>query len=100
MAIDAQYRAPGSVAADYWAGGGTLPPVPVRIIRSRPDRIERFAGFQIDVRTETFEVRRSEVAQPVIGDLIAVGDERFEVLIEPQIDVEGLSWIMLAEPRA
>jgi hypothetical protein len=100
MAIDAQFRAPGSVAADYRAGGGTLPPVPVRIIRSRPDQIERFAGFQIDVQTETFEVRRSDVMQPAIGDVMIIGSERFAVSIEPQIDVEGLSWIMLAEPVA
>lgn len=100
MAIDAQFRAPGSVAADYRAGGGVLPPAAVRIIRSRPDRIERFAGFQIDVQTETFEVRRSDVARPVVGDVIDFGTERFEVSVEPQIDVEGLSWIMLAEPVA
>ncbi len=96
MALDALFNAPGSMAAVYTGAGQS--PVPVRMIRSRPDREERFASFQIDVTAETFEVRRSEVPLPAIGDLIEFDTARFAVSIEPQIDVEGLSWMLLAEP--
>lgn len=96
MALDALFNAPGSMAAVYTPVGGV--PTAVRTIRSQPDRIERFADFQIDVRMETFELRRSEVARPAIGGVIDIADERFAITVEPQIDVEGMSWVVLAEP--
>lgn len=98
MALDAQYHAPGSMAAAYLPAGGAPLPDPIRVIRSRPDRIERFAGYQVDVKAETFEIRCSDVPAPAVGDVIDVRGSRFSIEIDPVIDVEGLSWMVLASP--
>ncbi len=104
-ALDALFNAPGSAAAAYQSISGTAP-VPIRIIRAQPDELGPRNTVQA---TNTFDLRRSEVAQPVHGDVVAIGGvvidgeiiggEPFTLIGTPMLDVEGITWTIGAEPR-
>lgn len=98
MALDAQFTSPGSEASLFVPAG--RPALGVRIIRSRPDRLTRFGDTFVMAASHAIEVRKSEVASPVVGDVFVTASDRLEVTIEPMIDVEGLAWTCGAEPIA
>ena len=105
-ALDALFNAPGSVAAVYYPTIGR--PVAVRLIRSQPDEISRYGDAQIIQATNVFQVRRSEIDEPVtraiimpgatIVDCVVQGDEQLLIRGDAQLDVEGLTWTFGAEP--
>ena len=95
-AIDAIFQSPGSLDATFKTEGWVA--VPIRIIRSQPDRLERYAGTQFLSEENAFEIRVSDVAAPLIGDLIMIDDASFAITLLPVLDVEGLSWTCVAEP--
>lgn len=98
MAVDVIFQSPGSLDAVFTAAGGA--PTPIRVIRSQPDRLERYAGTQFVSEDNAFEIRVSDVAAPAIDDLITIGDSSFAITLLPVLDVEGLSWTCVAEPTS
>ena len=103
-ALDPMFFAPGTAAAVYQPGDGS-PPFPVRIIRSRPDEMGPRNTVQA---ANVFDIRRSDVPQPLHGDFVAIegeivdgaitGGEMFELIGTAMSDVEGLTWTIGAEP--
>lgn len=104
-ALDAQFNAPGSAAADYIVPGG--PAVPIRIILSRPDVLNRFDDRRIATQTIIISIRKSDVAAPAVHDLIQMGarsddgtlavEAEYRLCDEPLSDVESLTWECGAE---
>lgn len=97
-ALDCLFGGPASVEAAYLAGG-TGAGVAVRCVRGRPDEAIGFGDGQIIAATDIFELRRSEVAAPQAGDVIAIGAERFVIRGACQLDAEGLGWRCGADPE-
>ena len=88
LARDALYR-PGD------AGPG----VPVRVVLSRPDRVDTYGETRIAAATASLEVRRGEVAAPTAGDSFEVDGERLLVQGEPLLaDAERLLWTVELRP--
>ena len=50
--------------------------------------------------TNVFEIRKSEVAEPVKGSLVRIGEVRFKLLGEAMLDVEGMTWTIGGSPVA
>lgn len=98
MAVDVIFQSPGSLGAIFTPAGGAS--APIRVIRSQPDRLERYAGTQFLSEENAVEIRVSDVAAPAIGDLITIGDAPFAITLLPVLDVEGLSWTCVAEPAS
>ncbi len=94
-ALDALFNAPGSAAAVYVPQGGD--PVPVRVIRSQPDTSANYQQARIVQEANSFDMRRSEVPAPASGDRLTVDGDTFEILGDPMLDVEGLTWVCGAE---
>jgi hypothetical protein len=95
-AVDATFAAFG-IDAVYTPAGGE--PVPVRIIARRPDTIVGFGETRIHAETATFDVRGSEVADPLHGDRLTVAGETFVVQGEPERrDPDRLVWNLNARP--
>ncbi|VXC63404.1 conserved hypothetical protein [Sphingomonas sp. AX6] len=97
MALDAQYLAPGSMAAAYHPHGGDPLPDPVRVIRSQEDQEIGFGQSDVVARADTFLIRRSDRAEPMDGDVIVIAEGSFRLVGEPRTDVEGLEWTCPAE---
>lgn len=93
MANDAQFFAPGSDEASYKPAAGDVLPDPVRVIRFSPDMDVVFGdGTRIIEGTNVLLIRRSEVAQPAKGDLVAIGAVRFRLQGNAMLDGERLNW--------
>lgn len=107
-ALDAQFHAPGSVAADYVGADGATSPI--RAILSRPDQTDTFAGGQVISRTVIIDIRRTEIADPQPDDMVRVGtrDESgvltveaiYQLTDEPISDVEAMTWSCGAQEMA
>lgn len=99
-ALDAQFNAPGSAAADYVVGSAS--PLPIRVILSRPDRDDPFGTGQVISRTVMINIRRSDVPAPTAGALVKVGsrdadgvltvEAEYHLTDEPMSDVEAMTW--------
>jgi len=98
VALDALFASPMAQDATYTAPGGE--PVSVRVIPSGPERFARFGQVQVALATTFFDVRRSEVAAPALGGIIATtaGDFIIPEGSEPISDTEGLTWTCRTEP--
>lgn len=106
-ALDALFNAPGSAAAVYVPLQGA--PVAIRVIHSQPDASPTFQQMRTVQQANSFDVRKSEVPAPQPGDLIIKGavltdsfvdgGERFEILGDPMLDIEGMTWICGAAPH-
>lgn len=97
-ALDAIYRAPGSVAAVYTPAGGSARTV--RIIRT-VNSVDTPGGFPDGGRVydrNVVKIRVSDVAMPELGDTIAIGAETLVVNEAPMLDAEGLEWTFGVEP--
>lgn len=97
LALDAIFNGPGSIAAMYQRGAGWSQPV--RVIKSSPDQDAPFGQSRIIQATNLFEIRRSEVAQPAVGDQLAIDFVIYEIIAEPFLDTEGLTWTVGASPK-
>lgn len=83
MGIDAVWRAGGCAAADG---------VAVRVIRAAPDEVSEFGGARLVRPAVRLDVRVSQVARPVPGDLVDIGTETLAVLSDGVADELGLVW--------
>ncbi len=99
-ALDVLFFAPGSSEAFYTPKGGSEQPAPVRVIRGQPDKAVGFGEQQVIEGTNVFEIRKSDVTEPVKGSLIRIGDVRFKLLGEAMLDVEGMTWTIGGSPVA
>ena len=98
MALDAQYHAPGSMAAAFLPAIGPAPQEPVRVIRSQADEEIAFGDADAVAQSGTILVRMSEVADPVAGDVFGLETgEQLRVVGAPRTDVEGLEWTCAVE---
>ena len=88
LAVDAIYRPPAS--SDE---------LPIRVIRSQPDRIADFGSSHIVQATNLLSIRKFEVAYPAAGATVEIiGAEMFNLVGDPRLDTEGLTWMVDAEP--
>lgn len=91
-AINAIYRDPNmAVDAEYRAGGAD-PAIAIRVIRSSPDVVSDWQRASFVQASNIFDVRRSDVSAPDVGDTITVDGDVFSVREEPQLDPERLVW--------
>lgn len=105
-ALGAMFRAPGSAAAVYLDEFNLPQAIPV--IRSQPNRDQRFGTVMAVVSDDTFSIRRSDVAEPADGSFIVlgatligndpVGGEWFQIDGPAMLDTEGLTWSVVAKP--
>ena len=95
-ALDALFLSSGALDASYQDGSTAA--VPIRVIRGRPDRDTPFGSNRSLQGTNTLEIRRSDVAQPVPGAVVTVGVDALQLLGDPILDVEGLTWTCGATP--
>ncbi len=98
MALDVLFYAPGSAAAMFTPIDGA--PRTIRVIRTVRAADAPFGGTPIQMDAAVFEIRRSEVAEPLEGDTLQVGAEAFKIVGDPDLDVEGLTWRCEAPPVA
>ncbi len=105
MALDAQFGAPGSMAAVLEREG--FSPLPVRTIRSQPDVRDAYGGgSEVIQASNVFLLRRSEPAadgsretvEPVEGDTLVIETGTFVLSSEITLDTEGMTWTCGAEP--
>lgn len=89
-ALDVLFTAAGSAAAEYQAPDGS--PVPVRVITWTPDQDVPVGSGSVRGSGKMLDLRLSEVADPVEGATITMGAEAFEIIAEPELDSEGLTW--------
>jgi hypothetical protein len=103
-ALGALFNAPGSVAAIYTPKGGQPLPDPIRVIWAQGSQD---GGGSVDRRiadTNTFDIPRSSVANPIKGDTIEVTDPAtglpatFKINGPAMLDVEGMTWMCPTEP--
>ncbi|WP_323775947.1 head-tail joining protein [Leisingera sp.] len=91
-AINAIFADPNmSVSAEYRVGGSD-PAVTVRVIKSSPDVATDWNRASFVQASIIFDVRKSEVPTPEVGDTFTIGGEVFAIREEPQRDTEGLCW--------
>lgn len=103
-ALGAMFRAPGSAAAVYLDEYNL--PQEIRVIRSQPDRDQRYGQVMAVVSDGTFSIQRSDVAQPADRSFIIlgarligtdpVGGEWFQINGPAMLDAEGLTWSVAA----
>lgn len=106
-AVDALFHAPGSAAAEYFAGD--LPARPIRVILGQPDQKSGTGRGRIVKGSIAIDIRRSDVLKPVHGDVVALsstdvgrGEDGGATVLrlhgEPMLDTEGLTWTCGAVP--
>lgn len=71
------------------AGGG---PLPVSVRRREGDEEGRFGRSEAVLPTTFIAVRRSEIAAPAKGDLVAIGADTFKIIAAPQLAARGTQW--------
>lgn len=87
-----------AVDAVYITGAGATSSV--RVMRREADPDIRALGSRVSARTNVFEVRVSDVPEPVAGDQLRLGSAFFDVQGTPLLDTEGLIWTLDTRPTA
>jgi hypothetical protein len=64
----------------------------VLIIWRMPDRVMDVADSFVKSGTDLFEIRVSEIENPLAGELIYLDHFQFKVYGEPMLDQHGLVW--------
>jgi len=70
----------------------------IRALVRRPDRDLEFSDIAIHTATAVFEVRRRDVPQPEVGNIIVHDGDSFVVQGEPRLDAERLVWTLDTRP--
>jgi hypothetical protein len=99
-AMDRIFNNPNMAADATWvpaAGGDSQF---CRVIRRMADDGVSFGLSAARVPAMLADVRVSEIARPVKGDVIEIGDERFRVSAAPSRDLDRLIWTLELEPTA
>lgn len=90
MALDALFEAPGSLSGHY--SSPSLGTVPVRVVPRQSRGDVGIVRPRSVVTGAVFDLRTSEVASPLVGDVLVVDGIVRQLAFEPQIDAEGLTW--------
>jgi len=98
QAVDVLFGDPNIARDALYRPGGVGEGVPVRVITSRPDKVESFGETRLASSSMTLDLRKSEVAAPAEGDTIELDGEDFFVQGTPLLDGEGLVWTLEARP--
>jgi hypothetical protein len=99
-AIDAIFGDSNMAEDALWRAGGSDPAVPVRVIRRAPDAVVGFGDSRALLPSVLIDVRRSEIAEPAIGDAIENANDVFEVIAAPVLDSFGFVWTCEAAKQA
>jgi len=94
-AIDAAFRHHGEDAWYTPAGGGGRT---VRALFRHPDTIAEVVGERRFGASQFIELRKSEVAQPKQGDLIAIDGKTYKLSQPTQPDDHRLKWRAALNP--
>lgn len=86
-----------AVAAVYSANGGG-PPVPVRVIRRRPDEAASFGATRAVVQTLVIDARVASLPLVERGDRFIIAGEEWVVSAAPMRDREHLVWRIELNP--
>lgn len=89
-ALDTLFADPNLGETAIWQAGGVGPGVPVRVIRRRPDAVVDFGASRALMATVLIDLRRTEAAPIVEGDLVVIGMDTFKVIGTPSSDPMGL----------
>ena len=89
-ALDVVFADPNLGEHALWQAGGVGPGVPVRVIRRRPDAVVDFGASRALMATVLIDLRRTEAAPIVEGDLVVIGMDTFKVIGTPSSDPMGL----------
>lgn len=96
--LGALHRGPASVAAVFTPAGGEPFADPIRVIRTTAT-VDLQVGDQIVLAGSTvLQIMRADVAAPARFDRLTIGGEVFEIIAEPHLDIEGVSWWCEAAP--
>lgn len=79
--------------ADYYPPVG-LPTKNIRVLHSAPDLVSDFQATPINTGTDLFEVRTSEVAEPVVGGTLIIGAAQYTIQGKPTLDTKRLVWTL------
>lgn len=99
-ATDAVFADPNIACAALWRAAADGQGVPVRIVMRRPDRIVGFGDSRAISATTLIDVRKSDIANPALGDAVSVGADAFELIAAPVLDSLGLVWTCEAALKA
>ncbi|MFN4229841.1 hypothetical protein [Parvibaculum sp.] len=94
-AIDAAFRHMGRDAVYTPAGGE---PLNVRVLFTRPDAMADVLGERRFGPSQLIELRKSEVAAPKKGDLIAIDGRTYKLDQPSQPDDRRLKWRAALNP--
>lgn len=89
---------PNIARTALYRSGGVGDGVPVRVIAKRNDQISEFSEISIASASARFDLRVSEVPEPVEGDTITLDGETFIIQGEPVRDAERLVWSVDTRP--
>lgn len=97
--MDAFAAAMGVLAADanlggdaLWRSGGTGPEVPVRVVRSSPDRLADAFGTSVLQATDVLAVAVAALPAPVeAGDTFRIGADLLTAM-HAERDAAGAAW--------
>jgi len=97
-AVDGLFDDPNIARGALYRPGGEGEAIPVRVITSRPDRVEDFGETRLASSSLVLDLRRGDIAEPAEGDMIELDGESFMVQGTPLLDGEGLVWTLEARP--
>lgn len=97
-ALDSLFTDPSLARTALYRSGGLGDGVSVRVIAKRNDQISEFSDISIVSATARFDLRVSEVPEPLEGDTITLDGETFIIQGEPIRDTERLIWTVDTRP--
>ncbi|MGB3391298.1 MAG: hypothetical protein WBA88_25330 [Pseudaminobacter sp.] len=91
-ATDAVFADPNIARGAIWRPGGTGSGMAVRVATRQPDQVVGFGDSRAILSSVLIDVRQSDVASPVAGDVVMIGADVFEIIAPPTIDSLQLVW--------
>jgi hypothetical protein len=86
------FRDPNLSVAAAFSAGGMADPMPVRVIRRRPDEVASFGSTRGVVETLSIDARVADLPSVEKGDLFLIEAETWKVAATPLRDRERLVW--------
>lgn len=99
-ATDALFADPNIARGAIWRADGVGPDITVRVVTRRPDQVVGFGDSRAILPSVLIDVRQSDVANPVAGDVVSIGADVFEIIAPPTIDSLQLVWTCEAARQA
>lgn len=97
-ALDSLFADPSLARTAIYRAGGIGDGVAVRVIAKRNDQVSEFSDISVVSASARFDLRASEVPEPVEGDTITLDGETFVIQGEPVRDTERLVWSVDTRP--